>query len=340
MDFLFGALQKNLYICALITQENEIMASIDDKYYWLIQALSHGAKKTLKELQDEFLNSEVSYCVYDGSKKGLTRSTFARWKDALPSSHYHVTILCNNRHEYYIDPTNDSQGRVVREGMQSMAHTIHDLLQYPKLHDRIMMEETPSENDYLRTLLQAMENNSPVNLTYQKFTDSTPSTYKVYPYFLRCFRRRWYVIVYNTSPIKAAVRTYALDRVKGVKIIPDETFEFPPSSEMESVEAYYKGYYGVFREESVDEERIVIKAKGRERDYLRTLPLHPTQTESFLDANNQEYSRFTFHLRPTDELVTSILRMGTNVEVLEPASLREQVRQMAQAVAQMYSPSK
>lgn len=78
MDFLFGALQKNLYICALITQENEIMASIDDKYYWLIQALSHGAKKTLKELQDEFLNSEVSYCVYDGSKKGLTRSTFAR----------------------------------------------------------------------------------------------------------------------------------------------------------------------------------------------------------------------------------------------------------------------
>ena len=77
-------------------------------------------------------------------------------------------------------------------------------------------------------------------------------------------------------------------------------------------------------------ERIKLKIYGSQRYYLRTLPLHHSQVEM---ERHEDWSLFSLRLRPTLDFQQEILSRGADIEVLEPASLRdamaERVRQLA-----------
>ena len=65
------------------------------------------------------------------------------------------------------------------------------------------------------------------------------------------------------------------------------------------------------------------KANAEEREYLRTLPLHHSQQEV---ETAQDFSVFELHIRPSFDFKQAILAMGANVEVLEPQSLRDEIK--------------
>jgi predicted DNA-binding transcriptional regulator YafY len=53
-------------------------------------------------------------------------------------------------------------------------------------------------------------------------------------------------------------------------------------------------------------------------------------------ATSNEYSVFRYFLCLTPELITQILAMGENVEVLEPQELRDRVKERAFQIANLY----
>ena len=70
--------------------------------------------------------------------------------------------------------------------------------------------------------------------------------------------------------------------------------------------------------------KVKIRAYGIQADYLRSTPLHKSQSE--VRSKRGEFAEFTYRLCITPELVSQLLAMGEKVEVLEPEELREEVK--------------
>jgi len=69
----------------------------------------------------------------------------------------------------------------------------------------------------------------------------------------------------------------------------------------------------------------MIRAYGIQAEYLRSTPLHKSQTEG--RSKYREFAEFTYRLCITPELVSQLLAMGDKVEVLEPEELREEMKE-------------
>jgi len=70
---------------------------------------------------------------------------------------------------------------------------------------------------------------------------------------------------------------------------------------------------------------VVLRAHNKTPNYLRTLPLHPSQQEI---ASTEHYADFSLDIRPTSDFLGELLRHSDGIEVLEPLTLREKMRQM------------
>ena len=79
---------------------------------------------------------------------------------------------------------------------------------------------------------------------------------------------------------------------------------------------------------------VKLRVGDVKREYLRTLPMHHSQEEEIATSN--QYSVFRYFLCLTPELITQILAMGENVEVLEPQELRDRVKERAFQIANLY----
>ena len=63
--------------------------------------------------------------------------------------------------------------------------------------------------------------------------------------------------------------------------------------------------------------------------YLRTLPLHPSQEEV---ERAEDYSIFTYFVRPTFDFVQELLALGESAEVLSPKTLRKEISRIGKTV--------
>jgi predicted DNA-binding transcriptional regulator YafY len=82
-------------------------------------------------------------------------------------------------------------------------------------------------------------------------------------------------------------------------------------------------------------EEIKIRAYGTQADYLRSTPLHNSQTEG--RSKHGEFAEFTYRLCVTPDLISQLLAMGENVEILKPKSLREEVVKKLRSTLQNYN---
>ena len=91
-----------------------------------------------------------------------------------------------------------------------------------------------------------------------------------------------------------------------------------------SPQAYFAEYFGVLTDET-PMAHVVVRTYGKTPDYLRTLPLHSSQREV---SHTDQYTDFSFDIRPTADFLGQLLSHGDGVEVLEPAPLRQKMRQL------------
>jgi hypothetical protein len=80
-------------------------------------------------------------------------------------------------------------------------------------------------------------------------------------------------------------------------------------------EEYFDGFIGVLCYNDCNKETVKIKVSTSQANYLRSLKLHESQEEV---ERNEDYSIFTYFLRPTYDFIQELLWNGEEVEVLEP----------------------
>ena len=136
---------------------------------------------------------------------------------------------------------------------------------------------------------------------------------------MKVFNRRWYLLGYIKE--KQGLRTIALDRILGLKVL-SKSFELPEDFDARK---HFANVVGIFVNEDLPVTKVKIRAYGIQADYLRSTPLHKSQSE--VRSKRGEFAEFTYRLCVTSELVSQLLAMGDKVEVLEPQELRKETKE-------------
>ncbi len=116
------------------------------------------------------------------------------------------------------------------------------------------------------------------------------------------------------------MRTIALDRILALKVL-TKSFTLPEDFDARK---YFSNVVGIFVNKDLPITKVKIRAYGIQADYLRSTPLHKSQSEG--KSKHGEFAEFTYRLCITPDLVTQLLAMGDKVEVLEPQELREEMK--------------
>lgn len=152
--------------------------------------------------------------------------------------------------------------------------------------------------------------------------DSVSNLFHIEPYALKYFKRRWYLLAkYGDSPLKI----YALDRMQDIDI-EFESFTMPEDF---NAEAFFSSCFGIIVGEE-EPQQIKIKVDDFQAKYLRSLPLHHSQQEI---KQTEDYTIFSFYLRPTFDFIQELLALGETVEVLSPRDLRTKISHIGKVMA-------
>lgn len=125
------------------------------------------------------------------------------------------------------------------------------------------------------------------------------------------------------------LRLYSLDRIEAVEIS-NTRFVLPDDF---NAKDYFAEFFGIVLDESVPLQTIILRADKYHQNYMRTLPLHPTQREIFAC---DDYVDFELRLRPTYDFYMKLMSFGNMIKVLEPKTLQEEICKWLENTIEMY----
>lgn len=299
------------------------------QYLWLLDTIQRAGKISLEEINLRWLRTEMSEGVE------IPRRTFIRHRNAIEEM-FGIFIDCdrNDGYRYFIGNPEDLQTANLQRWMINSLSTSSLLAESKDLKDQILLEDIPSGQYFLETILQGIRNHQLLRMTYERFGTGEPYTIDVEPYCVKLHHQRWYVVVRKPLSKHTNLTTYALDRIKQLEIIADSHYDLPKDFD---ASAFFENYFGVYVNEENQPERIVIRAYGNQPDYFRTLPLHPSQKElSSGTSGSESYTDFEYHLAITYDLISELLSKNSWIEVMEPESLRERMQEEMEYMLKRY----
>jgi hypothetical protein len=193
------------------------------------------------------------------------------------------------------------------------------------MHISSSMEQNLTNIHLLPIFYRAISNKQVLRFDYQPFGQEL-FTLLFHPQFLKEYNGRWFVFGdADREPYQAF--NVPLDRIVG-DVCDVNDVEYIPAPK-----GFYRQYFmniiGVTHEENAKVEQVVIRTKSEyQHGLLLTKPLHHSQkeTQPFGEHDGQWYGEVILTIEPNRELRGKILMYGEGLEVMEPLSLREQLR--------------
>lgn len=294
-----------------------------DKYIFLVQ--------TFVEAGDRGLSlEEVSRRWEDRYGQAYPRRTFLNHRAAIEEV-FGISILCDrSTNRYRIDRGESAVDK--REALDYLINTftVNSLLTLGKerLSGRVSVEDIPSGQKWLTAVMQAMLEGDVLRITYKKYLSEDEDIRLIHPYAVKEFAKRWYLVAWSLT--NQALRVYALDRTLSLERT-GERFRMPRGFDVDEL---FDASYGIYLR-SEGEEPVLVKLRTtlRESAYLQDLPLHPSQRLVGMEGDR---CIFALRLVPNPNFVMDLCKHGDRLEVLEPLSLRETVREEFKKALQLY----
>ena len=288
----------------------------------MLDTIQRYGRITLADLKDKWRTS----CFNDGRKE-LAPRTFANYKENIEQI-FGIEIACDRAtNEYYIVNETDLGGNAIRDWMLNSLTLRNMLNESAGLHERLIIEDVPSSHRFLTVIIDAMRDNRRMCISYKGYNMSDYQDMFIHPYCLRLFKRRWYVVAY--SEYSKGNRLFMLDRARSVEVLTD-SFTMPEDFDAEE---YFNDIYGVRQTDRSEMTKVVLKVNANRCDLLRNLPLHPSQKEI---ETTPEYSIFKVELKPNFDLKQELISYLDALEVLEPVSLRDELRMTIKSMYRKY----
>lgn len=293
---------------------------------WLADTIYSAKAITLDEIDSKWSRSPYNN---DHESRYGSRN-FSRHKDTIMEL-FGIEIKCNRstNHYYIANDVNGNSSASVRAWIIN-TFALNNLSNLTAgMQERVIFEEIPQGMRYINPIIQAMRESKQLGMSYQGFNRTQPHTFLLAPYCLKVFKQRWYLVGKpDDHPEEKVPRVYALDRIKELTLS-ERSFHLPAAFK---AKRFFEKQFGVDRT-LTKAEKIRIKVANWDAHFLISLPLHDSQK---VIEQNEQYTVFAFHLAPTYDFIMELRKFGANLEVLAPASLREQFAQEATKSLDLY----
>ena len=295
--------------------------SLFKEYIWLVNTIHKAGSISLAEINEKWRDTEMSGGI------PMARTTFNRHKDAIQDI-FGIYIECNrkNNYRYYIGNEEVLSEDSVQNWMLSTLSVSNLISESLSLQHRILLEHIPSDGSGLRAIIQAMKQSNRVEILYKRYSASEGKRFMVEPYCIKLFRRRWYLLA--KFP-KEGFAMFSFDRIYEVNIL---TEKFTTDADFDAAH-FFDECFGVVIGDNSKAERIILRAYGLEKFYLRDLPLHHSQKET---KETDEYADFEYQLRPTEDFKGYILSRGQWLKVIHPQWLAENICESLHKIIEKY----
>lgn len=172
--------------------------------------------------------------------------------------------------------------------------------------------------EHIDPLHKAIINKKTLLITYQSFKSKQANTMVFYPYLLKEYRNRWFLLGRRKNQKTANTTLLALDRMIGFSEMPGEAFEestFNPHT-------FFDDVIGVTKNLNDRPQNIAIWIDSENAPYVLTKPLHPSQ-----DVRKKDDSGviITIKVILNFELEREILGFGEHMKVLSPRRLKNRI---------------
>lgn len=172
--------------------------------------------------------------------------------------------------------------------------------------------------EFLSELIDSAINHQPLNLLYRTY-NGKETTVVIHPYHVKQYNNRWFLFGLEQTPIGDRIANRPLDRIvkfsiANVPFIPNTTIDFT---------THFDDVVGVsIPEDCVGKETVVLKFAPERFPYAVSKPIHHSQK-----ILSEEDCILQIEVRPNKELESVIFSYFPHVEVLAPASLREEFKE-------------
>ncbi|MFJ9819283.1 helix-turn-helix transcriptional regulator [Streptomyces sp. NPDC101151] len=183
----------------------------------------------------------------------------------------------------------------------------------------------PDDTPHLPAVADAVWNSRVLDIRYRRWREPTDVRRSLEPYGLVLKAGRWYVVA-GPGP-----RTFRVDQILELTVtdrefIPPDTFDLA---------AYWAAYQRDFHDRLHRDEAVVRLAPGARL---------PGPAGEAVRANGRPeadgWIRATVPVESVDHAHAEFLRLGTDIEVLAPAELRERIARTATELADRYGDSR
>lgn len=171
---------------------------------------------------------------------------------------------------------------------------------------------------------QAILERRRLDVVYRAMPGRSETRRRVAPYRLLFFEGSFYVLGY--CGLRQDIRVFALDRIRTLELT-DEPFEVPEGL---SIDDFLKSSFGVFHGPPT---RVKIRFAKSAAGYITERSWHPSQKVTPCADGSV---LFEAEVAGTAEIKHWVLKWGARAEVLEPPSLREELRREAGAMLKTY----
>lgn len=311
-------------------------------------------KWTLEDLMEAC--SDALY-EYEGITKGISKRTIQLDIQNMRSEKlgYHAPIIVTDKKYYSYEEKNYSitNTPITDQDLGTLNEVLHILKQFngfnyfqelngmvTKLEDKLYKQQHKGKSyidfeknellkglQHIDPLHKAIIHKKTIEISYQSFKATKPQTIVFYPYLLKEYRNRWFILGKNKGA--KTVMILALDRIEHFKEISEkyEKADF-------DVNTYFDDVIGVSKMTTQKPQLIILKIANEDAPYILTKPLHPSQK---IIKQEEDGHIFSINVIWNFELEREILGFGEQIQVLSPNRLSRRMQKRLKDALIRYS---
>jgi predicted DNA-binding transcriptional regulator YafY len=267
---------------------------------------------SFKDLQDYL----EKHSIDDEENYVISKRTFER--DVNEIREIYKTDIEYNRSQNVYEITQDADevktDRLIESFQIFNALSISD-----SVSNHIIIEKRKHfGTDNMHGLLHAIKNQLEIRFTHEKFWKETnkKQTRLVFPLALKEARNRWYLVVQD--PKDSVYKTFGLERISDLEIS-RKKFDYPKDFDPD---VKFKYSFGIITD-GTKPVKIKLWLSHNQANYVKSLPLHHSQ---IVISENESDCIIELYISPTYDFVMELLSMGSEMKVLEPKILQEEIK--------------
>jgi predicted DNA-binding transcriptional regulator YafY len=188
-----------------------------------------------------------------------------------------------------------------------------------------LIEYSPTPEEIFRTILEACIKKKALSFNYRSPARDEMTERRVDPYHLFNYMGTWHLIGY--CHMRNDIRTFKINRIKTPQVLRDS---FAVRRNF-SFRDYFLSSFGLYKGEEPVE--VKIRFTPETSKWVSDHVWHKDQKTSILEDGSLEVS---FPVAQFAEIAREILKHGSGVEVIDPESLRQLIKEEAEKILKIY----